>query len=43
MLEGKHMQAVSTQSGHTWSETSSSGEGDDKVLAYEAQWKPSSC
>ena len=37
VLQGKDMQA-STKSGRSWSEWSSSGDGEDEVLAYEAQW-----
>ena len=32
------MQALSTRSGRSRSESSSSGDGDEKVLAKKAQW-----
>ena len=38
VLQDQHMQAVSTKSGRSWSESAPSGEGDQKVLAHEAQW-----
>ena len=34
VLQGKHVQAVSTKSGSSWSESSSPGEGEDKVLDH---------
>ena len=36
--KGRHMQALSTRSGRSRSESSSSGDGDEKVLAKKAQW-----
>ena len=36
VLQGEHMQAVSTKSGRSWSESSSSGDGE--VLACKARW-----
>ena len=35
VLQGKHLQAVATKSSRSWSESSSSGEGDDKVVDHE--------
>ena len=37
-VQGKHRQAVSTESCRSGSESSSSGECEDEVLAYKAQW-----
>ena len=35
----RHASSVDeTKSGRSWSESSSSGDGEDEVLAYEAQW-----
>ena len=36
--KGKHKQTVSNKGGRSWSESSSSGECEDKVLARQAQW-----
>ena len=36
-LQGESKQAVSTKIGESWSESSSSGECEDKVLAHKAQ------
>ena len=38
VLQGDYKQAVSTQIGQSWSEPSSSDEGEDKVLAHKAHW-----
>ena len=37
VLQGKHKQAVSKKGGRSWSESSSSGECEDRVLAHKAQ------
>ena len=36
VLQGKHKQAVSNRGGRSWSESSSSSEREDKVLAHKA-------
>ena len=38
VLQGRHMQAVSSKNGRSWSASSSSGDGQDQMLAYNAQW-----
>ena len=37
-LQGKHLQAVSTKNERGLSASSSSGDGEDHMLAYKAQW-----
>ena len=38
VVQGKRTQVVSNRGGRSWSEWSSSGECEDKVLAHKAQW-----
>ena len=38
VVQGRHKQAVSNKGGRSWSEWSSSGECEDKVLAQKTQW-----
>ena len=38
VLQGKYKEAVSTKAGRSSSESSSSGECEDKVLAHQAPW-----